>query len=96
MALAKRPQLLLLDEPVAALDPLARREFLASLTEAVADGDLSVIMSSHLLHELERACDHLILLTGLRVQLCGDIDEVLATHLMLIGPRRKTAQAERA
>jgi ABC-2 type transport system ATP-binding protein len=96
MALAKRPQLLLLDEPVAALDPLARREFLASLTEAVADGDLSVIMSSHLLHELERVCDHLILLTGSRVQLCGDIDEVLATHRMLVGPRWKTAQAERA
>jgi ABC-2 type transport system ATP-binding protein len=95
LALAKRPQLLLLDEPVAALDPLARREFLASLTEAVAEGDLSVIMSSHLLHDLERVCDHLILLAGGRVQLCGDIDDVLATHRMLVGPRRQTAQAER-
>jgi ABC-2 type transport system ATP-binding protein len=61
LALAKRPRLLLLDEPVAALDPLARRE---SLTEAVADGDLSVILSSHLLHDLERICDHLILLAA--------------------------------
>ena len=71
LVLAKRPQVLLLDEPVAALDPLARREFLASLTEAAADGDLSVIVSSHLLHDLERVCDHLILLAASRTQLCG-------------------------
>ena len=64
LALAKRPQAAALDEPVAALDPLARREFLASLTEAVADGGLSVILSSHLLHDLERVCDHVILLSA--------------------------------
>lgn len=94
LALAKRPRLLLLDEPVAALDPLARREFLASLTEAVADGDLSVIMSSHLLHDLERVCDHLILLAASRTQLCGDIDDVLADHRMLVGPRRAIGEIE--
>ena len=94
LALAKRPQLLLLDEPVAALDPLARREFLTSLTEAVADGDLSVILSSHLLHDLERVCDHLILLAASRTQLVGDIDDVLATHRMVVGPRRRIAEVE--
>ncbi len=91
LALAKRPRVLLLDEPVAALDPLARREFLASLAGAVADGDLSVIMSSHLLHDLERVCDHLILLSASRTQLCGDIDEILGAHRMLVGPRRRIA-----
>jgi ABC-2 type transport system ATP-binding protein len=95
LALAKRPQLLLLDEPVASLDPLARRTFLASLAEAVADQDLSVIVSSHLLHDLERVCDHLILLAASWTQLCGDIDHVLATHRALIGPRRNLAEAER-
>ncbi len=95
LALAKRPQLLLLDEPVAALDPLARREFLATLSEAVADGDLSVVLSSHLLHDLERVCDHIILLSSARTQLCEDIDEVLASHRMLVGPRRNLSEVER-
>ncbi len=87
--------MLLLDEPVAALDPLARREFLASVTEAAAGGDLTVIVSSHLLHDLERVCDHLILLAASRAQLCGGIDEVLATHRVLVGPRRAIADAGR-
>jgi ABC-2 type transport system ATP-binding protein len=95
LALAKRPQVLLLDEPVAALDPLARREFLASLAEAAADGDLSVVLSSHLLHDLERVCDHLILLAASRTQLCDSIDDVLAAHRVLVGPRRDTAEARR-
>ncbi len=94
LVLAKRPRVLLLDEPVAALDPLARREFLAALAEAVAEGDLSVFLSSHLLHDLERVCDHLILLAEARTQLCADIDDVLASHRMLIGPRRATASVE--
>ena len=96
LALAKRPEVLLLDEPVAALDPLARREFLASLTEAVADGGLSVVLSSHLLHDLERVCDHVILLASSRTQLCAEIDDVLATHRMLVGPRRSVAGVERS
>jgi ABC-2 type transport system ATP-binding protein len=94
LALAKQPGLLLLDEPVAALDPLARREFLSTLSEAVADGGLSVILSSHLVHDLERVCDHVILLSASRVQLCADIDSVLATHRMLLGPRRPLAEVE--
>ena len=89
LALAKQPRLLLLDEPVAALDPLARREFLASLAGAAAEGGPAVILSSHLLHDLERVCDHLILLSASRTQLCDSIDNVLATHRVLIGPRQK-------
>jgi ABC-2 type transport system ATP-binding protein len=96
LALAKQPELLLLDEPVAALDPLARRGFLASLTEAVAEGDLSVILSSHLLHDLERVCDHVILLAASRTQICDDIDEVLASHRVLVGPRRNVTDLEQS
>jgi ABC-2 type transport system ATP-binding protein len=87
LALSKQPDILFLDEPVAALDPLARREFLASLVEAVADRGLSVMLSSHLITDLERVCDHLVLLAASRVQLSGDIEEVLSTHRMLVGPR---------
>jgi ABC-2 type transport system ATP-binding protein len=94
MALAKQPELLLLDEPVASLDPLARREFLATLSEAVADGGLSVVISSHLLHDLERVCDHVILLSSSRVLLCEGIEEILATHRMLVGPRRDLRRLE--
>ncbi len=88
LALAKRPRLLLLDEPVAALDPLARRRFMAALVEAVADGDLTVIISSHLIGDLERICDHLVLLAAAQPQLCGDITELVASHKLLTGPRR--------
>jgi ABC-2 type transport system ATP-binding protein len=97
LTLAKRPRLLLLDEPVAALDPLARRNFLATLTSAMADaeGGLTVVLSSHLVTDLERVCDHLILLAGSRVQLCGDIDALLAEHKVLVGPRKDTAPIER-
>jgi ABC-2 type transport system ATP-binding protein len=95
LTLAKRPRLLLLDEPVAALDPLARRQFLAHLAEAVAGGGLTVVLSSHLLADLERVCDHLILLAASRVQLCGDIDTLLAEHQVLVGPRKDTTAIER-
>jgi ABC-2 type transport system ATP-binding protein len=95
LTLAKKPRLLLLDEPVAALDPLARRQFLASLTEAVAEGDLTVVLSSHLVHDLERVSDHLILVAASQVQLCDDIDKVVAAHKVLIGPRRDTAALRR-
>lgn len=94
LVLAKRPQLLLLDEPMAALDPLARREFLESLTAAVADDGLSVVISSHLLHDLERVCDHLILLSASRTQLCDGIDDVLVEHRTLVGPRRALNEVE--
>ena len=97
LALAKRPRLLLLDEPVAALDPLARRHFLSTLTTAMAESEegLTVVLSSHLIADLERICDHLILLAESRVQLCGDIDELLAEHMVLVGPRKDTAAIER-
>jgi len=97
LTLAKRPRLLLLDEPFAALDPLARRNFLATLTAAMAEaeGDLTVVLSSHLVTDLERVCDHIILLAGSRVQLCGDIDALLAEHKVLVGPRKDTAAIER-
>jgi ABC-2 type transport system ATP-binding protein len=96
LTLAKRPRLLLLDEPVAALDPLARRQFLATLADAVAIGGLTVVLSSHLVADMERVCDHLILLAASRVQLCGDIDTVLAEHQVLVGPRKDTTAIEKA
>ncbi|MEU8226665.1 ABC transporter ATP-binding protein [Kribbella sp. NPDC048915] len=88
LGLAKRPDLLILDEPVAALDPLARREFLQDLMEAVAEQELSVILSSHLVSDVERACDYLVVLVDSRVQVSGEIDTLLATHFRLTGPRR--------
>ena len=88
LALAKKPKLLLLDEPVAALDPLARHDFLSSLSQAVADGGLTVIMSSHLLADLERVSDHVIVLAAGKTQLCDDIDSVLKNHKLLVGPRK--------
>jgi ABC-2 type transport system ATP-binding protein len=95
LTLAKKPRLLLLDEPVAALDPLARRHFLATLAEAVAMGGLTVVLSSHLVADMERVTDHLILLAAARVQLCGDIDRLLAEHHVLIGPRKNSHVIEK-
>jgi ABC-2 type transport system ATP-binding protein len=91
LAVAKRPELLLLDEPVASLDPLARREFLQGLMEVVADQQVSVVMSSHLVADLERVCDHLIILIASQVRLAGDVDQLLATHHLLTGPVRDPA-----
>jgi ABC-2 type transport system ATP-binding protein len=88
VAIAKRPELLLLDEPVSSLDPLARREFLRGLMEVVAEHEVSVVVSSHLVADLERVCDFLIVLAASRVQVSGEVDELLATHHRLIGPRR--------
>ena len=91
LAVAKHPELLLLDEPVASLDPLARREFLADLMEAVAEQELSVVLSSHLVADLERVCDYLIVLVGSRVRVAGPVEELLAAHHLLSGPRRDPA-----
>ena len=92
MAIAKRPQLLVLDEPVASLDPLARHEFLQRLMEAVAEDEITVVLSSHLVADLERVCDYLIVLLNGQVQLAGDVEELLAEHYRLSGPRRDPAE----
>jgi ABC-2 type transport system ATP-binding protein len=84
--LAKRPELLLLDEPLANLDPLARREFLGSMFEACAESGAAVLFSSHVVAELERICDYLIVLGAGRVRLAGDIDELRRSHQVITGP----------
>jgi ABC-2 type transport system ATP-binding protein len=88
MALAKQPEILLLDEPLASLDPLARREFLGVLMEGVTEHGTTVVLSSHLISDLERVCDYLVVLRDGRIAVAGDIDELIRTHRMLTGPRR--------
>jgi ABC-2 type transport system ATP-binding protein len=87
IALAKRPELLLLDEPVSSLDPLARREFLGLLMSTVAGHDVSIVLSSHLVSDIERVCDYLIVLVDSRVRVAGEIEELLAVHHRLVGTR---------
>jgi ABC-2 type transport system ATP-binding protein len=89
LALAKRPQLLLLDEPLASLDPLARREFLQALMGSVAEQGVTVVLSSHLLADLERVCDYLIVLSAAHVQVLGTVEELLERHKLLIGAYRE-------
>lgn len=86
MALAKRPRLLLLDEPVASLDPLARRKLLELVMEAVADNGVSVILSSHLVGDVERVCDLVVMLVSSHLVLSGEVDEIVASHHRLVGP----------
>jgi ABC-2 type transport system ATP-binding protein len=86
LALAKQPRLLLLDEPVASLDPLARRSFLQALMAAVCERDLTVVFSTHLLDDLERACDHLVVLGAGRLRLAAPIEDIVAGHAVLVGP----------
>ena len=88
LALAKRPDLLLLDEPLASLDPLARREFLRTLLDATVESGLTVLLSSHIIGDLERVCDYLVILSASYVQLVGDIQEIARTHKRLIGPHQ--------
>jgi ABC-2 type transport system ATP-binding protein len=88
LAIAKRPELLILDEPVASLDPLARREFLQDLMTIVAEHGVSVIVSSHLTADLERVCDYLVLLVSSQVQVAGDVNDLLGSHHRLSGVRR--------
>jgi ABC-2 type transport system ATP-binding protein len=97
LALAKKPKLLLLDEPVAALDPLARIDFLKSLAQAVtdADGELTVVMSSHLLADLERVCDHIVILASGETQLCEDIETALKSHKLLVGVRKEAVDSDK-
>jgi ABC-2 type transport system ATP-binding protein len=91
LAIAKRPELLILDEPVASLDPLARREFLKGLMGFTAEDNAGVILSSHLVSDLERVCDYLIVLVASRVRVAGDVDDLLAGHFRLTGARRDLA-----
>jgi ABC-2 type transport system ATP-binding protein len=93
LAVAKRPAILILDEPVASLDPLARRDFHRSLMESVAEQDLTVVLSSHLLADVERVCDHVVVLAKGGVRLAGDVDELLSCHRLLIGPREQLEPA---
>jgi ABC-2 type transport system ATP-binding protein len=86
LALARRPRLLVLDEPMAMLDPLARHEFMATVMAAVADDGVSILLSSHVLAELERVADYLVLLSRGHVQVVGEVDDMLAHHLVLTGP----------
>jgi ABC-2 type transport system ATP-binding protein len=86
LALARRPQLLVLDEPLASLDPLARHDFMAGVMAAIADDGVSVVLSSHALADLERVADYLILLSRGKVQVAGEVDDLLASHRLLTGP----------
>jgi ABC-2 type transport system ATP-binding protein len=99
LALARRPRLLVLDEPMAMLDPIARHDFMASVMTAMVEGKgggeeggVSVVLSSHVLAELERVADYLILMSRGRVQLAGEVDDLLASHRILTGP---AAEADR-
>jgi ABC-2 type transport system ATP-binding protein len=92
LALARRPQLLVLDEPMAMLDPLARHDFMATVMTAVADDGVSVVLSSHILAELERVADYLVLVSHGSIQVVGEVDDLLATHRVVIGP---ASEAER-
>jgi len=88
LAIAKRPECLILDEPVASLDPVARRDFLRILMEIVAARGISVVLSSHLVADLERVCDYLVVLVASKVRVAGEVSELLSSHHRLSGARR--------
>ena len=88
VALAKRPALVLLDEPFASLDPLAGRDFLRTLMDGVAAIGATVVVASRVVADIERVCDHIVLLVDGRVRLAGDVEELLASHRLLTGARR--------
>jgi ABC-2 type transport system ATP-binding protein len=92
LAIARRPRLLLLDEPLASLDPLARQDILAAMMTAVAEDGLSVVLSSHVVPELERVASYLIVLSGGQVQVAATVDSLLDSHRALIGPARDAAR----
>ena len=87
VALGRRPEVLLLDEPLADLDPLARQEVMGALMAEVAEAGTTVVLSSHVIADLDGVCDHLLLLSEGRVRLAGDVEDLLADHRLLVGPR---------
>jgi len=87
VALGRRPRVLLLDEPLADLDPLARQEVMGALMAEVAESGTTVVLSSHVIADLDGICDHLLLLSEGRVRLAGDVEDLLADHRLLVGPR---------
>ena len=95
LALARRPQLLVLDEPMAMLDPLARDDFMATVMTAAAEDGVSVVLSSHVLAELERVADYLVLVSHGNVQVAGEVEDLLATHRMLTGPASESERYAR-
>jgi ABC-2 type transport system ATP-binding protein len=95
LALAKKPRFVVLDEPLASLDPLARREFLQVLMDAVAGDGLTMLLSSHILADLERVCDYMVVMTAGGVRLTGELDEIARTHRLLVGPRSDPAAVAR-
>lgn len=86
LTLAKRPELLILDEPVASLDPLARRDFMSTVLADATDRGTTVVLSSHVISELERVSDHVVVLAAGQVRADGAIDELLERHRILVGP----------
>jgi ABC-2 type transport system ATP-binding protein len=86
LALARHPRLLVLDEPTASLDPLARHDFMRAVLTAMADDGVSVVLSSHILAELERFADYLVLLSHGHVRLQGTVEDILAAHRLVTGP----------
>jgi ABC-2 type transport system ATP-binding protein len=92
LAVGKQPDLLILDEPVSSLDPLARRQFLEDLVTLAADAQPTILLSSHLLSDVERICDYVIVLRDGALQLAGDVDDLLAQHKLIIGRRRAAAR----
>jgi ABC-2 type transport system ATP-binding protein len=92
LALARHPRLLILDEPLAALDPLARQDFMATVMTSMADDGVSVLLSSHAIAELERMADYLVVLGGGELRIAGETDELIAAHRLLSGP---SAEADR-
>jgi ABC-2 type transport system ATP-binding protein len=93
LALARRPELLVLDEPLANLDPLAREDFMATVMTAAAEDGVSVVLSSHVLAELERVADYLVLVSHGNIQVAGEVEDLLAAHRMLIGPASESARS---
>jgi ABC-2 type transport system ATP-binding protein len=92
LALARRPKLLVLDEPLANLDPLAREDFMATVMTAAAEDGVSVVLSSHVLAELERVADYLVLVSHGNIQVAGEVEDLLAAHRMLIGPASESTR----